>query len=70
MKTTTENDPISKSRSERITQRNNLAFNQGCDAALAGQDKSSCPYLRGSSRASIWMAGWKDVDANRRLGRI
>lgn len=70
MKTTTETDPISKARSERITQRNNLAFNQGCDAALAGKAKSSCPYLRGSSRAEIWKSGWEDVTANRILGRI
>lgn len=50
--------------------RRNLAFNQGCDAALSGAAMGSCPYKLGSVLAALWQNGWNDIKINRRLGRV
>jgi ribosome modulation factor len=38
-----------------------LAFNQGCDARLAGLLPGMCPYSAASSNGRAWLAGWKHV---------
>lgn len=46
-----------KNPSERLA----LAFNQGCDARLAGRPLGDCPYGEGQD-AVTWRAGWHDVE--------
>lgn len=39
------------------------AFNQGCDARLAGEPITWCQYDYGELR-KYWKNGWRDVDKN------
>lgn len=43
-----------------LDEERTIAFNQGCDARLAGLPLSMNPY-RGSARTN-WRLGWLDVD--------
>lgn len=38
------------------------AFNEGCDARLTGQGRSSNPYDRSTSEGKRWLIGWEHVD--------
>ena len=41
------------------------AFNQGCDARLAGKRLTANPYLgegQPAGLANCWVRGWQDVD--------
>jgi ribosome modulation factor len=46
-----------------LAEERHRAFNQGCDARLAGIPPAECPYRVGQeSLANAWRQGWQDVD--------
>lgn len=49
-------------KTENLTRQR--AFNEGCDARLAGKPTSVNPYSIHFLERRFWLRGWRDVDKN------